>query len=239
MTTEYHVDVHAPSSSPSVKSAPATIAIDPIHPDGRLLLRAAVMIRRGAVVAHPTETFYGLATDPFNREAIERLFEMKGRPSVRSVILLIAYAGQVFDLATAPGASKIWLDRLARVFWPGPLTLVLPARKALSCPALSGADTVAMRVPSHPVAWQLARTTGQPITSTSANLTGMPPATAVDRIDPALSRHLDLTLDGGATAGGAASTLLDLTGTRPRILRAGRISAEAIATTLGVRPVPA
>lgn len=213
-------------------------AIDPVHPDPRLLLRAADMIRRGGIVAHPTETFYGLATDPFSSEGVARLFEMKGRPQDRSLILLVSHADQVFDLAMVPGASKLWLDKLARAFWPGPLTLVLPVRRRLACPALSGADTVAVRVPSHPVAWQLTRTTGQPITSTSVNLTGQPAATTADQIDPALSRRLDLTLDGGPTPGGTASTLLDLTGARPRILRAGKVAADAIATVIGMQPLP-
>ena len=211
--------------------------IDPVHPDPRLLLRAADMIRRGRIVAHPTETFYGLATDPFSREGVARLFEMKGRPRDRSLILLVSHADQAFDLAMAPGASRVWLDKLARAFWPGPLTLVLPIRRRLDCPALSGADTVALRVPSHPVAWQLARTTGQPITSTSANVTGRPPATSAVQIDPALGQHLDLTLDGGPTPGGAGSTLLELTGARPRILRAGKVAADAIAAVLGMQPL--
>lgn len=212
-------------------------AIDPVHPDPRLLLSAADMIRRGGIVAHPTETFYGLAADPFSREGVARLFEAKGRPADRSLILLVSHADQVFDVAMTPDASRVWLDKLARAFWPGPLTLVLPVRRRLSCPALSGADTVAVRVPSHPVAWQLTRTAGQPITSTSANVTGQPPATTADQLDPALSRHLDLILDGGPTPGGTASTLLDLAGARPRILRAGRIPADAIAAVLGMQPL--
>ena len=211
--------------------------IDPVHPDTRLLLRAADMIRRGGIVAHPTETFYGLAADPFHDEGIARLFEMKGRPLERSVILLISSADQVFDLAMAPGASRVWLDKLARVFWPGPLTPVLPKRSHLSCPALAGSDTVALRVPSHPVAWQLARTSGGPITSTSANMTGGPPATSADQIDPALSSRLELILDAGPAPGGAASTLLDLSGARPTILRAGRVPANAIAEVLGIQPL--
>ena len=213
--------------------------IDPIHPDTMLLLRAADIIRRGGIVAHPTETFYGLATNPFSSEGVARLFEMKGRPPQRQLILLVSHTGQVFDLASTPDASKVWLEKLARAFWPGPLTLVLPVKSHLSCPALSGADTVAMRVPSHPVAWHLVRTVGHPITSTSVNLTGAAPATTTDQFDPALKAGIDLTLDAGATSGAAASTLLDLSGARPRILRAGMVSAEAISEVLGMRPLAA
>ncbi|HEY3176077.1 MAG TPA: L-threonylcarbamoyladenylate synthase [Candidatus Polarisedimenticolia bacterium] len=212
------------------------VRLDPVRPDPRHLLRAAGIIRQGGLVAYPTETFYGLGVDPYRREAVARLFAAKGRDAGRAVILLLSHADQAFDVGAPTSGMKVWLDRLARAFWPGPLTVVLPARESPAIPALGGAATVAVRVSSCPVAWQLVRTVGAPITSTSANLSGAPPAALVDAIDRALLERIDLILDAGPTSGGPPSTLLDLTRERPAILRQGSVTAEAVAGVLGVSP---
>ena len=211
--------------------------LDPMNPDAGILLDAASIIRQGGVLAYPTETFYGLAADPFNAAAVERLFRLKGRSSQRALILLVARAEQALEVAQVAGVTRIWLEKLSAAFWPGALTLALPARPAVRGPALGGGSTVAVRMSPHPVAWQLCRTAGRPITSTSANPSGDAAASSADQIDPALAAGLDLILDAGPTPGGLASTLLDITGARPVILRQGAITPERIAAVLGVRPM--
>lgn len=213
------------------------VELDPQRPDPRVLLRAAGIIRQGGIVAYPTETYYGLGADPFSGAAMERLFEAKGRPADRSVILLLSHAGQAFDVADPTKGMKVWLDKLARAFWPGPLTVVLPARRGRAVPALAGAGSVAVRISSCPAAWQLVRAIGGPITSTSANLSGAEPAASAQAIDAALIARIDLILDAGPAPGGLPSTLLDLTGGRPAILREGKVSAEAVAAVLGIQPL--
>lgn len=213
-----------------------TVSVDPANPDQRILLSAATIIRQGGVVAHPTETVYGLAADPFSAEAVAKLESIKQRMAPRPLILLIAQAGNAYDVASLSGSARQWYDGLTRAFWPGPLTLVLPMKHRLKCPALAGGESVAVRVSSHPVALRLMQTTGRPITSTSANVTGGAPAVTAQEIDPAVAHRLGLILDGGRTAGAPASTILDLTRQRPTLLRAGAVSAEEIARVLGFAP---
>ena len=218
------------------RAAARRVVLDPLHPEFGPILEAAHIIRQGGIVAYPTETFYGLAADPFNGPAVARLFELKGRPSGRPMLLLVSRPEQIYDLANVTGVRRRWCEKLMRAFWPGPLTLVLPARERLECPALGGGDTVAVRLSSHPTAWQLARTTGSPITSTSANLTGGAPVTSAAAVDETLLSRIDLILDAGDTPGGLASTLLDLTQPRPTILRQGAIDADRIESVIAVAP---
>jgi len=200
------------------------------------MMRAASIIRHGGVVAHPTETFYGLAADPFSEQAVARIRALKGREAAQAILLLLPHTEAIHDLARLPPAARGWFDLLARAFWPGPLTLILPARRDLSCPALAGGETVALRLSSHPVAWQLARMVGAAITSTSANPSGATPPASAEALDPMIARGVDLVVDGGATPGGRPSTLLDLTGERPRIVRAGAVPAEDLTRVLGFPP---
>jgi len=214
------------------------VRLDPVHPDPEILLSAAEIIRHGGVIAYPTETVYGLGADPFNQEAVGKLLAAKGRSSDSPFILIVSHPGQVFDLASPAGPATTWLDKLARAFWPGPLTLVLPAKPRLDCPALAGGATVAVRISSHPVAWQLARTSGRPITSTSANLSASEPARSAEGISPALASSLDLILDSGQTPGQEPSTILDLSSARPVVLREGSVKTADLARVLGFAPRP-
>ncbi len=213
-----------------------TVGVDAANPDQRILLSAATIIRQGGVVAHPTETVYGLAADPFSAEAVASLEAIKQRLAPRPLILLIAQASNAYDVARLSGPPRQWYDTLTRAFWPGPLTLVLPVKRRLRCPALAGGETVAVRVSSHPIALRLTQTVGRPITSTSANVTGGAPAVVAQDIDPALAQRLGLILDGGETRGVPASTILDLTRQRPTLLRAGAVGAEEITRVLGFAP---
>jgi L-threonylcarbamoyladenylate synthase len=210
--------------------------VDPARVLPDLLLEAAGIIRHGGAVAYPTETFYGLAVDPFDKKAVERLFALKQRPAGQPLILLLAQTEEAFDLAAPSGAAKSWFLDLARAFWPGPLTLVLPARASLACPALAASAGVAVRISSHPLAQQLARSSGMPITSTSANVSGEAPPASADAIDQRIAAGVDLILDGGPTPGDAASTILDLTGQRPVMTRAGGVTREQISRVLGFTP---
>ncbi len=212
------------------------VRVDPalLLPD--LLLEAAGIIRHGGTVAYPTETFYGLAVDPFDGKAVDRLFALKQRPAGQPLILLLAQTEEAFDLASPSGPAKSWFLDLARAFWPGPLTLVLAARASLVCPALAAGAGVAVRVSSHPLAQQLARSSGMPITSTSANVSGEAPPAFAGAIHQRIAAGVDLILDGGRTPGGAASTILDLTGQRPVMTRAGGVTREQISRVLGFAP---
>jgi L-threonylcarbamoyladenylate synthase len=215
---------------------PRMVRLDPKRSDPRILLRAASIIRHAGVVAHPTETFYGLAADPFSEEAVARVRAVKGREAGQPMLLLLPHTEAVHDLARIGGAAAVWFAALTRAFWPGPLTLVVPARDGLRCPALGGGGTVAVRLSPHPVAWQLARMAGAPITSTSANPSGAPAPASAQAIDPAVASAVDLVLDGGPTPGERPSTLLDLTAQTPRVVRAGAIPAGALARVLGFAP---
>jgi len=213
-----------------------TVAVDPENPDARVLLSAATIIRQGGVVGCPTETLYGLAADPFNEGAVAKLQDLKKRRSPRAVILLLPHPGAAFEVGVLKGVARRWFDTLTRAFWPGALTLVLPKKPRLNCPALAGGDTVAVRFSSHPVASRLAQTAGRAITSTSANLTGGGAASSCADLDPALAFRLDLILDAGPTQGGMASTILDLTRQRPTVLRDGAVPMDRIHQVLGFAP---
>jgi L-threonylcarbamoyladenylate synthase len=206
--------------------------IDPQHPDAAILARAAQLIRDGLLVAYPTETFYGLACDPRRVDAVDRVFEAKGRPDRMALPLL---AG---DRAAAEGCVREIPDaarRLMESFWPGPLTLVLAARDDFPPRLLGGGRTVGVRVSPHPVASSLARAVGSAIVATSANRSGQPPPSTAQEVVNALGREVSLILDSGPTLGGSASTVLDLTVDPPRLVRSGPISTGAIETILGRR----
>ena len=212
------------------------VSLERDNPDQGILLSAARIIRQGGVVAYPTETVYGLAVDPFNAEAVDRLQAVKGRTAAMPLIMMISQAGNAFDLAQATGITYDWYTQLSRAFWPGPLTIVLPTRPRLSCPALAGGVSVAVRVSSHPVARLLTQTVGRPITSTSANMTGREPVTTADALDPGFAAKLGLVLDAGSTEGEGVSTIIDLTGPRPVIRREGAVDVKSIAGVLGFTP---
>lgn len=195
---------------------------------------AAAALRRGGVVAYPTETFYGLGALAADGAAVARLVRAKGRPDGKPLPLLAAGLDQVEAVADLPPLAR----RLAAAFWPGPLTLVVPARPGLHPAITGGGATVGIRVTSSPVAAALARAAGGPLVATSANLAGEPPAAAVEALGAALVARLDLVLDAGPAPGGLASTVVALEGegatVRLRLLRAGPIAAEAVAAAAGI-----
>jgi len=192
--------------------------------------KAATIIRRGGVVAFPTETVYGLGADGFNPEACARIFEIKKRPRFDPLILHAATLGQ---------AKKLFLKipkpalKLMKKFWPGPLTLVLPKAKAVPGIVTSGLDTVAVRVPAHPAALKLIKLSGRPIAAPSANLFGRLSPTTARHVRRQLGKAPDLILDAGKTSVGVESTIIAFMGSGPVLLRAGGISVEKIERTVG------
>lgn len=200
-----------------------------VSPDPALLERAAEILRQGGLVAYPTDTVYGLAALPTDERAVERLFEAKGRPSERSVPLLIASPA---DLALIAAEVPDVAQRLIAEFWPGALTIVL--RKAATFHSAAVGDTVALRVPDHPVPRELVRLLGSPITGTSANVSGGPQPLTADDVHAQLGESVDLIIDGGRCLGGKPSTVVDCTVEPPRIVREGAISREELVRAAGV-----
>ena len=195
-----------------------------------LLVRAGEIIREGGLVAFPTETVYGLGANALDARAVDRIFEAKRRPASSP---LIVHVDSVDMARTLAGEWPPIADDLARAFWPGPLTLVLPKLPRIPDNVTAGLPTVGLRQPDHPVAAALIRQAGVPIAAPSANrFTGLSPTTA-EHVLKALGREVDMILDGGPTRTGIESAVLALTGLRPRLLRPGMISREQIEAIAG------
>lgn len=193
------------------------------------LAKACVALRAGGVVAFPTETYYGLAVDPFNQEALSRLFALKGRAGDKPVLLIVDNPSQLSTLvAEIPPPFPLLMER----FWPGPLTLVFPGAPSLPGMLTGHRGTIGVRVSSHPVARQLVRAFGRPLTATSANFSGQPAAVAASGVLEQLGPEVDAVLDGGETPGGQGSTLLGYQEGKVCLLRAGVIPFAEIEAVL-------
>ena len=192
---------------------------------------AIAALRLGDLVIYPTETFYGIAADPENPIALEKIFGLKGREPDKPIALIAADVVAAFSLARE--ISPI-ARRLAAAFWPGPLTLVLPPRPGLH-EAVIGPSGVGVRVSSHPIATSLAAGLGRPITATSANLSGAPPISDPADVRATLGRTVKVILEDGILTGGAPSTVLEVADDGYRIVRAGAVTQAAIAAVLDRR----
>jgi L-threonylcarbamoyladenylate synthase len=190
--------------------------------------RAGEILRRGGVVAYPTDTLYGLAADPRSAEAVRRLFEAKGRESSLAIPLIASTLEQALKAGEFSDAHV----RLAKAFWPGPLTIVVPAQSTIARDLLGGGSTVAIRVPAHPVAAALAAELGFCITSTSANRSGQVPATTAEQVAVDLGDAVDLVVDGGPSRGGPPSTIVELSEHGPRLIRAGAVPWDRVLESL-------
>ena len=194
--------------------------------------RAAAVLRAGGLVALPTETVYGLGADASNIAAVQRIFAAKGRPAEHPLIVHIAAAAQLTAWCADVPATA-WL--LAAAFWPGPLTLILRRDARVLDAVTGGQDTVGLRVPAHPVALELLRRFGGGIAAPSANRFGHVSPTTAAHVRAELGNDVDMILDGGACTVGIESTIVDLSGTRPRILRPGGVSRADIEAVLSTR----
>jgi len=197
---------------------------------------AVAVLRSGGLVAFPTETVYGLGADASNAEAVARIFAVKGRPASHPLIVHLPDAVQVANWARdVPEAAR----KLARRFWPGPLTLILRRAQSVSDAVTGGQDTVALRVPSHPVALQLLGRFGGGIAAPSANRHGRVSATTAEHVRHEFGEAIDCVLDGGETDVGIESTIVDLSGPTPMLLRPGWIGPAELEEVLGVAPAAA
>jgi L-threonylcarbamoyladenylate synthase len=202
--------------------------VNPAGTDGQWADDAAALLREGAVIACPTDTLYGLAADPRLSPAIERLYRIKGRAVDQAIPLVASSFGQ---LAACGALLPPSAARLARVFWPGPLTVLVAAWPGLCPEVLAGGATVAVRVPDHAAARALAAALGHPVTSTSANRSGEPP-TADPAVVAGLGDGLDGLIDTGPCPGGPPSTIVDVSGETPRLVRAGAVAWERVLESL-------
>ena len=206
------------------------LKVDPERPGEKEISLAAGVLKAGGLVAFPTETVYGLGADALNSKAVAGIFTAKGRPSDNPLIVHVASPGQVERVAAqVPELAKTLMAR----FWPGPLTLVLPKREGLPGGVTAGLPTVAVRMPDHPVALALLRAAGVPVAAPSANLSGSPSPTRAEDVLQDLEGRVEVILDGGPCRIGLESTVLDLTGVLPVILRPGGLSREDLAYSLG------
>lgn len=190
---------------------------------------AAKALRRGELIVYPTETLYAIGADALSQAALARLFAVKEREAKKPVALIAADSAMAFVLAREiPSEAR----RLAEAFWPGPLTLVLPARAGLPDALIGADDGVGVRVSSHPVARELARQLGRPLTATSANLSGQPPASTLAQARSALGTKVKVYLEGGTLAAPAPSTVVAFDRGGIKVLRAGAISERQLAAAL-------
>jgi L-threonylcarbamoyladenylate synthase len=191
--------------------------------------KAVSLLEAGQLIVFPTDTVYGVGCDPWNTEAVRRIYEAKGRQATKAIPLLLS---DVSDLQIAVTSVPRAAEMLGRAFWPGALTLVLPRRPELPR-ILSGTDTVAVRVPDHEQLRRLIARAGGALAATSANRSGEPDTTDASSARRALGEHVALVIDGGQTRGGVPSTVVDCTVSPVRVLREGAISEAAIRAALG------
>jgi L-threonylcarbamoyladenylate synthase len=193
--------------------------------------RAAAVLRAGGLVAFPTETVYGLGADASNDEALKKIYAAKGRPRNHPLIVHLENFAAVAQWAkNVPGAAHA----LARRYWPGPLTLILERADGVSDLLTGGQDTIALRVPSHPIARALLAAFGGGIAAPSANRYGRVSATTAEHVRSEFGSAVDLVLDGGACEVGIESTIVDLSGPQPALLRPGSIGASELEAALGI-----
>ncbi len=206
------------------------LTIDPACPDPAVIAEAATILRRGGVVAFPTETVYGLGANALDGAAVQRIFAAKGRPSNNPVIVHVTSSDAARQLAAEwPTAA----ERLAARFWPGPLTMVVKKQPHVPDEVTAGGATVAIRCPQHTIARTLIGAAGVPLAAPSANASNRISATTAEHVLRTLDGRIDLVLDGGPAGGGLESTVVDVSASPVRVLRPGLITAEALSGALG------
>ena len=206
------------------------LQVDSAEPDPAAISEAAALLRAGDVVAFPTETVYGLGASALDGQAVRRIYAAKGRPSDNPLIVHVADRAQLADVvASVPPAA----ERLMDLYWPGPLTLVMPKGPKVAPEVTCGLDTVGVRMPDHPVAQALIRAAGVPIAAPSANRSGRPSPTTAEHVVEDLADRIPLVLDAGETGVGVESTVLDVTVDPPVLLRPGGVTLEELEAAIG------
>ncbi|GGT99279.1 translation factor Sua5 [Sulfodiicoccus acidiphilus] len=211
------------------------LTVDPLNPQAEVIAEAAKVIRSGGLVAFPTETVYGLGANAYDPQAATRIFLAKGRPSDNPLIVHIADKEQLFEVATEVPEKAL---EIAEVFWPGPLTIILRKTDKIPPQTTGGLDTVAIRMPAHPVALQLIKESGVPIAAPSANRSGKPSPTTASHVVEDLFGVVELILDGGNVFFGVESTVVDLTKEPPILYRPGPLGPEDLEKYLGRVELP-
>lgn len=208
-----------------------TLRIHPDEPEPELINQVVRSLNRGHVVAVPTDTFYGLAVDPVNLRAVDRIYDLKTRARHKPLSLLIAEVAQAYEIARQLDSA---FDRLAEKFWPGPLTVIVKAGSRLPLRVTANTGNVALRVPEAAISRAVVRQLGLPITATSANLHGHPECTYANCVLEQLGDKIPLIVDGGPTARSIPTTIIDLSngGSSWTILREGAIPTHEIALAL-------
>lgn len=208
-----------------------TLRIHPDEPEPELINQVVSSLNRGNVVALPTDTFYGLAVDPVNLRAVDRIYDLKSRARHKPLSLLIAEVAQAYEIARQLDSA---FDRLAEKFWPGPLTIIVKAGSRLPLRVTANTGNVALRVPEAAISRAVVSRLGLPITATSANLHGYPECTYANCVLEQLGDKIPLIVDGGPTARSIPTTIVDLSGggNSWMILREGAIPTHEIALTL-------
>lgn len=206
------------------------IKIDSKHVESRDLKEAAEILKNGGLVAFPTETVYGLGADGLNRDAAMKIYAAKGRPSDNPLILHISSMKALDELTEG---DSVLGRKLAGAFWPGPLTLIFPKSSKVPLTTTGGLDTVAIRMPAHPIAYELIRQSGVYVAAPSANASGRPSPTTALHVKEDMEGRIDMIVDGGKADIGLESTIVDVTGDIPVILRPGFITLEDIEKVAG------
>ena len=202
-----------------------------LKPEEKALRQAAELLKEGKLVGIPTETVYGLGADALNPEAVKSIFEAKGRPGDNPLIVHIADVKELAPLISVEPCENA--KKLMDAYWPGPLTLIFPKSEKVPMCTTGGLNTVAVRMPSHPVARQLIEMSGLPVAAPSGNRSGRPSPTTAAHMFEDMDGRIDMILDGGSCEVGVESTVVDMTGDVPRILRPGGITPEMIASVCG------
>ena len=206
------------------------IILDPAHIDLSLAEEAGAVLRRGGLVAFPTETVYGLGANALDEQAVRNILLAKGRPSDNPLIVHVADAPDVAPLVKeVPPAAR----RVMEQFWPGPISIIMKKSDKIGDAVSAGLDTVALRMPSHPVARAVIRAAGVPVAAPSANTSGKPSPTAAKHVRDDMYGKIDLIIDGGRCGVGVESTVLDLSGDTPAILRPGGVTAQMLRPVIG------
>jgi L-threonylcarbamoyladenylate synthase len=209
-------------STPTISTR--VVAVDQDRPDQSVMRAAGALLAAGGLVAFPTESFYGLGADALDPAGIARVFEVKGRPEDKPLLVLVDSIDMVTELTTKiPDGARVLMAR----HWPGALTLVLRASARVPAGLTGGTGTVGVRLPGHAVARALVAAVARPVTAPSANPTATPPPRTAADVRGYFDGRVDLILDGGTTPGGAGSTVADCTVWPPRILRQGPVIVEA------------
>ncbi|HOB11531.1 MAG TPA: L-threonylcarbamoyladenylate synthase [Syntrophomonadaceae bacterium] len=209
--------------------------VNPDQPEQDIIQKAARIIKAGELVAFPTETVYGLGADAFSSPAVEKIYQVKNRPPVNPLLVHIARFDQVSQLAAEVTASaRLLMER----FWPGPLSLILPAKPQVPGIVTAHRPGVGLRMPSHPVALALINAAG-PLAAPSANLSGRPSPVNAQHVKDDLDGHIAAVLDAGATGLGIESTVVDMCGPAPRLIRIGGVSRSQLESILGQKLIMA